>query len=115
MLANRGGTVINISSSAAHRALEGWSAYCCAKAGLAMLTTALALETTRSGVRVFGLAPGVVDTDMQVTIRASSSCVFCPLRARAGAHARGHEGRVEGHGIPPTGASGIVTETGFEW
>jgi NAD(P)-dependent dehydrogenase (short-subunit alcohol dehydrogenase family) len=71
MLANRGGTVINISSGAAHRALEGWSAYCCAKAGFAMLTTALALETTRSGVRVFGLAPGVVDTDMQVTIRAS--------------------------------------------
>jgi NAD(P)-dependent dehydrogenase (short-subunit alcohol dehydrogenase family) len=63
--------VINISSGAAHRALEGWSAYCCAKAGFAMLTTALALETTRSGVRVFGLAPGVVDTDMQVTIRAS--------------------------------------------
>jgi len=71
MLANRGGTVINISSGAAHRALEGWSAYCCAKAGLATLTTALALETTRSGVRVFGLAPGVIDTDMQVTIRAS--------------------------------------------
>src|SRR3954454_21454706 len=71
MLANGGGTVINISSGAAHRALEGWSAYCCAKAGLAMLTAALALETAQSGVRVFGLAPGVVDTEMQVTIRAS--------------------------------------------
>ena len=46
-------------------------AYCCAKAGLAMLTTALALETTRSALRVFGFAPGVVDTDMQVAIRAS--------------------------------------------
>ena len=71
MVASGGGTVINISSGAAHRALEGWGAYCCAKAGLAMLTTALSLETTRSGVRVFGLAPGVIDTDMQVTIRAS--------------------------------------------
>jgi 3-oxoacyl-[acyl-carrier protein] reductase len=36
-----------------------------------MLTTALALETAQSGVRVFGLAPGVIDTEMQVTIRAS--------------------------------------------
>ena len=71
MLAKGGGTIINVSSGAAHRPLEGWSAYCCAKAGLAMLTAALALETAHAGVRVFGLAPGVVDTDMQVTIRAS--------------------------------------------
>src|SRR4051794_28165676 len=71
MLAGGGGTVINVSSGAAHRPLQGWSAYCSAKAGLAMLTAALALETAQSGVRVFGLAPGVVDTEMQVTIRAS--------------------------------------------
>ena len=36
-----------------------------------MLTAALALETAQSGLRVFGLSPGVVDTEMQVTIRAS--------------------------------------------
>jgi NAD(P)-dependent dehydrogenase (short-subunit alcohol dehydrogenase family) len=71
MLANGRGTVINVSSGAAHRPLEGWGAYCSAKAGLAMLTSALALETAQSGVRVFSLAPGVIDTDMQVTIRAS--------------------------------------------
>ena len=65
------GTVINLSSGAAHRPLEGWSAYCSAKAGLAMLTTAIALECTDAGVRVFGLAPGVIDTDMQALIRAS--------------------------------------------
>jgi NAD(P)-dependent dehydrogenase (short-subunit alcohol dehydrogenase family) len=65
------GTVINISSGAAHRALEGWSAYCSAKAGLAMLTSAIALECADAGVRVFGLAPGVIDTDMQAAIRAS--------------------------------------------
>jgi NAD(P)-dependent dehydrogenase (short-subunit alcohol dehydrogenase family) len=71
MLANGGGTIINLSSGAAHRPLDGWSAYCCAKAGLAMLTEALVLETARSGVRVFGLSPGVIDTGMQATIRAS--------------------------------------------
>jgi 3-oxoacyl-[acyl-carrier protein] reductase len=65
------GTVINMSSYAAHRPLEGWSAYCSAKAGLAMLTDAIALECADAGVRVFGLAPGVIDTDMQATVRAS--------------------------------------------
>jgi NAD(P)-dependent dehydrogenase (short-subunit alcohol dehydrogenase family) len=42
------GTVINISSGAAHRPLEGWSAYCSAKAGLAMLTNAIALEHSQN-------------------------------------------------------------------
>lgn len=65
------GVVINISSGAAHTALEGWSAYCSAKAGLAMLTKATALEYGEHGLRVFGFAPGTVDTDMQVKIRAS--------------------------------------------
>lgn len=65
------GTLINMSSGAAHRALEGWSAYCAGKAGLKMLTEALALETGGDGVRVFGMSPGTIDTDMQVKIRAS--------------------------------------------
>ncbi len=68
MLQN-GGTIINISSGAAYRPLEGWSSYCAGKAGLAMLTRSLALETT--GVRIFGFSPGTIDTDMQVKIRAS--------------------------------------------
>jgi NAD(P)-dependent dehydrogenase (short-subunit alcohol dehydrogenase family) len=66
-----GGTIVNISSGAAHRPLEGWSAYCTGKAGLAMLTRAVALEHAAEGIRVFGFAPGTIDTDMQVTIRAS--------------------------------------------
>ena len=68
MLQN-GGTIINVSSGAAYRPLEGWSSYCAGKAGLAMLTRSLVLETT--GVRLFGFSPGTIDTDMQVKIRAS--------------------------------------------
>ena len=71
MLAAGKGTIINLSSGAAHRPLEGWSAYCAAKAGLAMLTRAIALETEGKGIRVFGFAPGTKDTDMKVTIRSS--------------------------------------------
>jgi NAD(P)-dependent dehydrogenase (short-subunit alcohol dehydrogenase family) len=64
-------TVLNVSSGAAHHPREGWSAYCSAKAGLAMLTRSLDLENRDRGVAAFGLQPGVVDTDMQVRIRGS--------------------------------------------
>ena len=71
MLAAGSGVVINVSSGAAHSALEGWSAYCSAKAGMAMLTRSLHLENHEQGIRVYGFAPGTVDTEMQAKIRAS--------------------------------------------
>jgi len=71
MLANGGGSIVNVSSGAAYRPLEGWSAYCAGKAGLAMLTRSIALETAGKGIRLFGFSPGTIDTDMQVKIRAS--------------------------------------------
>ncbi|MGH8116231.1 MAG: SDR family NAD(P)-dependent oxidoreductase, partial [Rhodanobacteraceae bacterium] len=71
MIAAKGGTIVNVSSGAAHSPLEGWSAYCAAKAGLAMLTRAIAQEHAPQGIRVFGFQPGTTDTDMQVIIRAS--------------------------------------------
>jgi 3-oxoacyl-[acyl-carrier protein] reductase len=71
MLERRRGDIINVSSGAAHRPLEGWSAYCSGKAGLAMLTRAIDLEHSAGGIRVFGFQPGTTDTDMQVAIRAS--------------------------------------------
>lgn len=66
-----GRVIVNVSSGAAHQPLEGWSAYCAAKAGLHMLTLALAAELGEQGLRVYGYAPGLVDTAMQETIRAS--------------------------------------------
>ena len=71
MIKAGGGTIVNVSSGAAMRPLDGWSAYCAGKAGLAMLTRAIMLENTANGIRVFGFQPGTTDTDMQVTIRAS--------------------------------------------
>lgn len=64
------GVIINLSSGAAHRPIEGWSAYCAAKAGLAMLTRSTFLEH-QDRVRVYGAQPGMVDTDMHGEIRAS--------------------------------------------
>lgn len=66
-----GGTVITISSGAAHNALEGWSAYCSSKAGAAMLTRCADLEYRGRGIRIMGLSPGTVATQMQKEIKAS--------------------------------------------
>ncbi|MDK3017715.1 SDR family oxidoreductase [Pseudodonghicola flavimaris] len=66
-----GGTILTISSGAAHRPLEGWSAYCASKAGAAMLTSALHLEEAGNGIRAMGLSPGTVATQMQREIKAS--------------------------------------------
>ena len=71
MLARNGGTIVHLSSGAAFRPQEGWSAYCAGKAGLAMLTRSVHLEYGAAGIRVFGLSPGVIDTGMQAEIRAS--------------------------------------------
>lgn len=65
------GVIINVSSGAAHYPLEGWSHYCAAKAGAAMVTRAVHLEAARKGVRILGLSPGTVATEMQVKIKDS--------------------------------------------
>ncbi|KPP80950.1 MAG: Short-chain alcohol dehydrogenase of unknown specificity [Rhodobacteraceae bacterium HLUCCO07] len=66
-----GGTIITISSGAAHSPLEGWSHYCASKAGAAMLTRSAHLEGAGKGLRIMGLSPGTVATQMQREIKAS--------------------------------------------
>lgn len=58
------GSVVNISSAAGGGALGEHMAYCSSKAALNMMTKALALEWGRFNVRVNGVAPTVVMTDM---------------------------------------------------
>ena len=65
------GVIVNLSSGAAHNALEGWSHYCASKAAADMLTRCAHLENRGRGIRVFALSPGTVATDMQRKIRAS--------------------------------------------
>jgi len=71
MRAQGSGTIITVSSGAAHSPLEGWGAYCSSKAGAAMLTRVAHLEEAAAGLRIMGLSPGTVATEMQVKIRAS--------------------------------------------
>ncbi|MGO4153524.1 SDR family oxidoreductase [Cupriavidus sp. YAF13] len=65
--------ILAISSGAARRPVEGWSAYCAGKAGLDMFVRSINAEYAQApaerAVRAVALAPGVVDTGMQATIR----------------------------------------------
>jgi len=64
------GVIVNISSGAAVSALEGWSHYCASKAAVLSLTKCADKEAP-AGVRVVGLSPGTVATEMQREIKAS--------------------------------------------
>lgn len=71
--------ILNISSGLGRRAMAGSAAYCAVKAGLDHLSRALALEAPDVGV--VSLAPGVIDTDMQVQLRGADPAKF-PEQAR---------------------------------
>ncbi len=71
MRAQGGGVIVNVSSGAAVNALEGWSHYCAGKAAALMLTRCADLEHRDHNIRVVGLSPGTVATEMQVLIKAS--------------------------------------------
>jgi benzil reductase ((S)-benzoin forming) len=70
--------VLNISSGLGRRAMAGQASYCASKAGMDHLSRALALdEANRSfGAQVVSLAPGVIDTDMQVHLRSGDPAGF---------------------------------------
>ena len=71
MIAQGHGTIINISSGAAHGPVEGWTAYCSSKAAVYMLTRTADKESRDKGLRIMGLSPGTVATQMQREIKAS--------------------------------------------
>lgn len=71
MIAAGGGSILTISSGAAHHPVEAWSHYCASKAAVAMLTRCVHDENAAQGIRAIGLSPGTVATQMQKEIKAS--------------------------------------------
>jgi NAD(P)-dependent dehydrogenase (short-subunit alcohol dehydrogenase family) len=61
---HRGGSIILTSSLNAVQPASGMSAYCCSKAGLAMLAQVAALELGPKGIRVNAIGPGLVRTGL---------------------------------------------------
>ena len=75
--------VLNISSGLGRNAMGSQAPYCAAKAGMDHFSRAVALEEKAAphGARIVSLAPGVIDTDMQVALRTSEADMF-PDRGR---------------------------------
>jgi benzil reductase ((S)-benzoin forming) len=73
--------VVNVSSGAANRPIYGWSVYCSTKAGLDMFTRAAGLEQESNAypTKVISFSPGIMDTDMQKTIRSSDKDDFADV------------------------------------
>ena len=70
--------VLHISSGLGRRGMASTGPYCAVKAGLDNLARAQALEEAQQphGARVCSLAPGVIDTDMQVQLRGADPARF---------------------------------------
>ena len=75
--------VLNISSGLGRNAMGSQAPYCAAKAGMDHFSRAVALEQAAlpNGARIVSLAPGVIDTDMQIQLRGTSADAF-PDRER---------------------------------
>jgi len=70
--------ILNISSGLGRRAMAGSASYCAAKAGMDNLSRAMALDEAAkpAGARIVSLAPGIIDTDMQVALRSGDPAKF---------------------------------------
>ena len=58
------GTIINLSSVAAHQTFPNWGLYCVSKFGLLALTKTLAAEERSHGIRAISMSPGSVNTEL---------------------------------------------------
>jgi benzil reductase ((S)-benzoin forming) len=66
--------VVNISSGASLKSIEGWGLYCISKSGINMLTSVIANDTKDwdNPVQSVAINPGPLDTNMQNDIRQSN-------------------------------------------
>lgn len=72
--------ILNVSSGAARYPVASWGNYCSSKASLDMLSRVISLENSNGKVKVFAVAPGIVDTEMQSEIRQANSSDFPDLQ-----------------------------------
>jgi benzil reductase ((S)-benzoin forming) len=75
--------IINISSGAGTRPIDGWSVYCSSKAGMNLMSEVVALEEQtlahKNPFRVYSVNPGLTDTPMQDEIRSAKRKGFSRL------------------------------------
>jgi NAD(P)-dependent dehydrogenase (short-subunit alcohol dehydrogenase family) len=90
MVAQQYGRIVNVSSGAAINPIVGASAYSVSKAGMDMLSRAVAQELPDTGITINSFHPGMVDTEMQVDLRSvDTSDAHFDLTRFHDAHAQG--------------------------
>jgi NAD(P)-dependent dehydrogenase (short-subunit alcohol dehydrogenase family) len=62
--ANKGGAILNVSSTSGHRGNKSRIAYCTAKGGILNMTRALAVDLAPFGIRVNSLTPTMTGTQV---------------------------------------------------
>ena len=72
LMKESGGTIVNISSEAAKFGGVNMSAYAASKAAINTLTVALAREVAEYKIRVNAVSPGIIDTGIHDTAKAST-------------------------------------------
>ncbi len=77
-----------ISSGAGRGPTQGWGVYCATKAAMDRYAEVVNLEK-HPNTRVTSMAPGVIDTPMQQTIRQTPSHLFPPRQRFEDMHAQG--------------------------
>ncbi len=80
MVTHGQGVIVNVSSGAATTVAPGWSVYAASKAGLDQLTRSAAIDLKGTLVRVYSLHPGLVETNMQETLRTAAPEQLPPER-----------------------------------
>ncbi|MFD1551516.1 short-chain dehydrogenase [Putridiphycobacter roseus] len=71
--------IINISSGAGKRPIDGWANYCASKSAIDLFTQTIEIELKerkKNNWHVYAVSPGVVDTPMQLSIRSSDPKAF---------------------------------------
>jgi len=101
-----------ISSGLGRRAMAGSAAYCAIKAGMDHLARSIALEQEMlaNGARAVSLAPGVIDTDMQVQLRGADPKLF---PAGANFIALKNEGKLDSPAQAATKVLGYLARADF--
>ena len=95
MLAQGGGSIINLSSVQAHVGFLGWAGYAASKGGIDALTRQAAVEYAARGIRVNAVVPGTIMTAMNERIMRESPDGDAVMAGWVAMHPMGRIGQPE--------------------